>query len=150
MAAGFTVETQQLALLEKRLVEIAEKQLTEELLIKRLVIDVEMPFSFINIALWEKLTGFAPFGMGNPEPVFATQNVTIIDARPIGRENKHLKLLLSDNETMFEAVGFGLGDLYNQLTPENPVDVAYTIDLNEWNGNKKLQLKIRDIKLKKA
>lgn len=149
MAAGFTVQTNHLELLKNRLLKVAESILTEDLLLKKLVIDAEIPFSFISHSLWEKLSTLAPFGMGNFEPVFATKDVKIIDVRQIGRDNKHLKLMLLDNETMFEAVGFGLGDLYSQLTPENSVDVAYSIDLNEWNGNRKLQLKIRDIHLKK-
>ncbi len=73
------------------------------------------------------------------------------DARLVGRDQKHLKLSLntlnSPNTLTFNAIAFNMASLYPQLLPDKPIDIAYTIILNEWNGRKNIELKIKDIKL---
>lgn len=147
MAAGFTVETKNLEVLQKRLEEIAEHVLNEEKLTRLLRIDTEIPLECITEELWEKIQQFEPFGMGNFEPVFATKKVKIVDSRLVGAEGKHLKLKVAENNCLYDAIAFGFGNLFTQLKPGNPIDIAYTIDMNVWNGNRKLQLKIKDISI---
>ena len=141
MAAGFTVETKHLDALQKRLEEIAEKELDEEKLTRVLRIDAEIPLEEATEKLWAALRDFEPFGLGNPEPVFATRGVIVSDARLVGNGNKHLKLRVSS----VDAIAFNLGTLYGQLHPGKPIDIAYSLDMNVWNGSRKLQLKIKDI-----
>lgn len=149
MAAGFTVETKHLGSLKKRLEDIAEKELDDNKLMKVLKIDAEIALNVISEDLWKKIQAFAPFGFGNPEPVFATRGVTTEDARLVGKDGKHLKLRITSHvsRVALDAIAFNLGSLYSQLKPDHPVDIAYTIDLDTWNGNKRLQLKIKDIHL---
>lgn len=141
MAAGFTVETKNIEKLKKRLEEIADRELDSEKLTRVLKIDAEISLDGITESLWKKIQDFAPFGFGNPEPVFATRGVTIEDARLVGKDGKHLKLRIGN----FNAIAFHLGNLYGQLKPDKLVDIAYTINLDTWNGNKRLQLKIKDV-----
>jgi len=136
---GFTVETKNLEKLQRRLESLAEKQITDDMLVRELRIDTELPFTSITESFWEKLRAFEPFGFGNPEPVFATLAVTLDDFRLVGKDGKHLKLRVSS----FDAIAFGMGDLYPKLKNGMNLDIAYTIDMNVWNGNKKLQLKIK-------
>jgi len=138
MAAGFTVETKNLDRLRRKLESLAEKTIPDDLLTRELRIDMELPLSEITEKLWKELQDFAPFGMGSPEPVFAARGITVSDARLIGAEGKHLKF-----KTPLDAIAFNMGNLIGKLT--KPIDIAYTIDMNVWNGNKKLQLKIKDI-----
>lgn len=159
MAAGFTVETAKLEELQSRLEELTEKELDEEQLTRVLKIDAEISLAVVSEELWRRIQEFAPYGMGNPEPVFATRNIQVVDARLVGKDGKHLKLRLRTRfvpqgkqnselrNEIFEAIGFGLGKLYKQLSPEKPIEVAYTIDLDTWNGNKRLQLKLKDLRL---
>lgn len=160
MAAGFTVETKQLKTLQKRLEKLVDKKLDEESLTKTLRIDAEIPLEFITEDLWQKLRYFEPFGFGNPEPVFATRNVIIVESRLVGADGKHLKLRLSSPvipatvcagrqagiQSSIDAIAFNLGSLQSKLKSGSVVDIVYTIALDTWNGNKKLQLKIKDIK----
>jgi single-stranded-DNA-specific exonuclease len=141
MAAGFTVETKNLTELQTRLEGLADKKLTEALLTRELRIDTELPLAAVTNELWQKLREFEPFGFGSPEPVFATRGVTVSDTRLVGKDGKHLKLRVSS----FDAIAFGMGKLLPQLAPGKPVDIAYTVDMNVWNGKKSLQLKLRDI-----
>src|SRR5205823_3583586 len=99
MAAGFTVETAKIALLQKTLEKKAAKMLTEEVLTRNLRIDCELPFSAITKKLYEALQVLAPFGMGNPEPVFMTKKVEVEDLRIMGKDGNHLKLLLSQRHS---------------------------------------------------
>ena len=146
MAAGFTIETIKLPLLQKALEDKAELMLNKDLLTRNLRIDSELPLSLININLYESLQKLAPFGMGNPEPIFVSSCI-IEDIRLVGAEGKHLKLAVRDQklEVKFEGIGFGLGDRANELHIGDKINITYTIDENEWNGEKHLQLKIKDI-----
>jgi len=147
MAAGFTVETAKLPLLQKTLEDKAELLLNKDLLTRNLKIDCELSLSSININLYESLQKLSPFGMGNPEPTFLSSNVIVEDARLVGNESKHLKLSVSNKKTgiRFEGIGFGLGE-NAKIHVGDKIDIVYTIDENEWNGEKRLQLKIKDFK----
>jgi single-stranded-DNA-specific exonuclease len=145
MAAGFTVETAKIALLQKTLEEKAEILLTEELLIRSLKIDCELPLGFLSKDLYEKIQQLAPFGMANPEPVFASMDVIVENFRVLGKDRNHLKLFLKQEENSFEAIAFGMGELGTRLKSGDKIDVAYSLDENTWNGATKLQLKIKDI-----
>lgn len=151
MAAGFTVATEKIDDLKKTLEEKANELLTEEVLTRSLKIDCEVDFSLLTKDLYTAIQTLAPFGMGNPEPVFATKNVVIDDIRIMGKDGSHLKLVLrqaisdKQQEKNFEAVGFGMGGLAADLHVGDKINVAYTLDENSWNGNIKLQLKLKDI-----
>lgn len=157
MAAGFTIETEKLEIFKETLETAVEELIDGETLTKKLKIDCELPFSVINKEFYEYLQQLAPFGMKNPEPVFATKDITIKDLRIIGRDGKHLKLLLEFphfaeatrgrpiSYQEFEAIAFGMGELGREIKVGDKIDVAYVIDENRWNGNTKLQLKVKDI-----
>lgn len=157
MAAGFTVETAKLSLLEEKFYKNAESLIDTDKLEKSLRIDCQLPFSNINQNLYDSIQKLAPFGMKNPEPVFASK-VLIEDTRLVGAEGKHLKLKLKDpdSSSIIYGIAFGQGEKSANLHAGDLVEIAYVIEQNEWlarrsldeggNGNKKLQLKIRDIR----
>ncbi|MDP3726908.1 MAG: DHHA1 domain-containing protein, partial [bacterium] len=150
MAAGFTVETEKLAVLQKTLEERAAKLLNRELLMRTLRIDCELPLSIISEELYDALQKLAPFGMRNPEPTFMAKNVLIVDLRTVGNDGRHLKLKLNQESGIrnygFDAIAFGMGEKASEFHIADKVDIVYTIDENEWNGSKKIQLRIKDIK----
>lgn len=147
MAAGFTIETAKIGLLQKTLEEKAAELIAEELLVRSLKIDCEVSFESMTKELYKKIQQLAPFGMANPEPVFATYDVTIEGIRVIGRERNHLRLLLRQEEKAFEAIAFGMGELGTRLNVNDKIDIAYTLDENTWQGETKLQLKVKDLQL---
>ena len=147
MAAGFTIETKNLTTLQEFLESSVDTFITEELLVRTLTIDCELPFTIIEQNLYKAIQQLAPFGMGNPEPVFASRGVRVDNMRLLGKENTHLKLWLKADGKTFEAIAFGMGSLANDMQIGDSIDVAYSLDENTWNGNTKLQLKIKDITL---
>jgi single-stranded-DNA-specific exonuclease len=147
MAAGFTVETTKIELLEKRLFENARKILKKEDLERVLRIDCERDTKFINYETYSQIQKLAPFGMANPEPTFLSKNLTISDARTIGKDRKHLKLKLQAPSSKFQVGGiaFGMGEKNNLKIGDN-VDIVYTMGENDWNGYKNIEVKIKDIR----
>lgn len=142
MAAGFTVETKNLTKLQQRLEKLAERELDEDTLTRTLKIDMEIPLDAVTPALYKEIQKLAPFGFGNPEPVFATRGVKVESARLVGKGGKHLKLRLASGP---EAIAFNFGHLYGDLQSHPTIDLAYTIALDTWNGNSRLQLKVKDV-----
>lgn len=146
-AAGVSLENKNLAFLYDELLEIAESKIKIDDLTPKISIDAEVDSKDINFKLLSQLKKFEPHGIGNPRPVFLAKNMIIKSKRTVGNSNKHLKLNLASNDNlMFEAIGFNLGTLAEGLTIGDQIDIVFTIDENVWNGQRKLQLKISDLK----
>jgi single-stranded-DNA-specific exonuclease len=145
MAAGFTVETDKIEILEKKLYEEAAKLIKKKHLERSLRIDVVLPENFINLDVYSGVQKLAPFGMANPEPTFLTQNLIIEEMRSVGNNGQHLKLKLTKDNLLFEAIAFGTAQK-NEFRISDSVDVVYSMNLNQWKGNKKIELKIKDIR----
>ncbi len=148
MAAGFTVETAKLVLLQETLEKKAEELLSEEMLTRSLRVDCELRLPMIDEKLYSEVQMLAPFGMGNPEPTFMSRNVVTDDMRLVGKDSKHVRFrfMMYDLRFTIDGIGFGLGEKSAELHVGDTVDIVYTIDENVWNGNKNLQLKVKDIK----
>ncbi len=146
MAAGFTVDMKKLTQFKKVLLERAEAVITEDMLVKELVIDAELPAEIINEQLFMEVEKLAPFGMANPEPVFALKGTEIVEANTVGKEKQHLKLRLSKNGYFFSAIGFNMGDKLEKLVPETKLDLAFSLLVDTFNGRKSLTLKLKDMK----
>lgn len=145
MAAGFTIETSKISALKKILEDAAEQSLSEDHLMRTLAIDAALPLKIVNQELYQALQALAPFGMGNPEPVFSSR-AEVKDIRILGRAGNHLKLKLSNNSDVFDAIGFGMGERAGEIKIGDEIEVAYIVDENEWNGRRNLQLKLKDIR----
>jgi len=145
MAAGFSIETSKIEEFAKEINKISKPLLTEEILSRKLKIDLEIDFNQINPELVERINQFEPTGLGNFPPSFMTKKVEVVESRTVGRDNAHLKLKLRQNSVVFDAIGFGLAITYT-LLPNTYLDVVYSIEENIWNNHTNLQLKIRDIR----
>jgi single-stranded-DNA-specific exonuclease len=145
MAAGFSIKTNKIDKFIKEINKLADKLLTDELLEKKLKIDCEVNFDRLNYDLLDELKQFEPTGFGNPGATFLTKQVELIDAKPVGREARHLKLKLKQDEHTFDSIFFGGGGMYSKLTSGPKLDVVYSLEDNSWNGYKNLQLKVKDM-----
>ncbi len=147
MAAGFSVETQRIEEFAKALAKKAEEVITDETLKRYINIDMLLPFDAISQELVSEINKLEPFGMGNPEPVFATENVEVLEVRKMGREQNHLKLKVLKDKQVFDGVGFSMAEKAD-LAPGDQINIAYTINKNIWKNKTSIQLKLRDIKVK--
>jgi single-stranded-DNA-specific exonuclease len=94
--------------------------------------------------LADSLARLEPCGEANPLPLFVTRGVTIVGRRQIGADGKHLKLEVTDGGDPVEAIAFRMGEDSDTLPLY--VDVAYHLEANEWNGRRRLQLNVQDIR----
>lgn len=147
MAAGFSVKTKDLDVLGAKLAEVSLTDIKDEALVKNVRVDCKLDFNQINSAFYSELQKFHPFGYGNPEPTFETTGVLVEDTRLVGKGSEHLKLTLSSNGLSFDAIAFRMGEIYPKLKPDRPISIVYSIEQDEWNNKKRLQLKVRHITL---
>ncbi len=147
MAAGFSVKTERLPEFAEKFSQVSKEMLNKDVLVRKLKIDLEISFELITKKLFEKLVKFEPTGIGNPTPIFLTRKVSVKEARVVGKDNSHLKLTLEKNQTYFDAIGFGMGERYSELSTDRPIDIAYSIEQDSWNGSQNLQLRLKDFKI---
>ncbi len=145
-AAGFTIPTASIPILEERLLALADQQLTDEMLQPTLTVDAAVALNELGWELLGELKRLEPFGQANPQPTLMSAGVQVVDARPRGAEGQHLRLLLRDGGQTYEAIAFRLGHMAEALRRHPRIDVAYTFEDDEWNGERRLQLKVKDFR----
>jgi single-stranded-DNA-specific exonuclease len=142
-AAGFTVRNENLAELVQRLKTLAQVELSAKDLQPTLHTDMEIDLSALSFELLHLLGGLEPTGYGNREAVFVSRGVKVRSSRVVGSNGTHLKLTLQDDRGITtDAIGFRLG--YLQVDLPSRLDIAYTLEVNEYNGRTTLQLNLKD------
>ncbi len=143
-AAGFTVLNENLPKLRERLMQLAAERLDGEDLRPSLDVDAEVPFDQLTETLADELRRLEPTGAGNDAPLFVTRGVRVVEARRVGQEGKHLRLRLSNGVQFLDGIAFKFGDWAERL--EGMMDIAYHLEINEWNGRRRPQLNIQDLR----
>jgi single-stranded-DNA-specific exonuclease len=145
-AAGFAVKNENLAALRARLEASAARELAGRDLLPFLPVDAVVSLADLDRALVAQLAGLEPCGYANPQPVFASAGLEVVSARLVGADGKHLKLTVRDprTRTSMDAIAFRMGEWYGNLPGR--IDLAYAVEINEFNGRKSLQLNVKDIR----
>lgn len=147
MAAGFSLKEENIDEFRRRLNE--QSALTKEDFISKIWIDVAMPLEYISEALVNELKGLEPFGQGNEKPQFAQKNLRIRSVRAIGRNNNAVRMtVVTEQGRPMEAMVFTVADQFvEEAKQSRSIDVIYYPDINEYNGNRTLQIVVRAYKL---
>lgn len=147
MAAGFSLKEENIDEFRRRLNE--QSALTKEDFIPKIWIDVAMPLEYISEALVNELKGLEPFGQGNEKPQFAQKNLRIRSVRAIGRNNNAVRMtVVTEQGRPMEAMVFTVADQFvEEAKQSRSIDVIYYPDINEYNGNRTLQIVVRAYKL---
>ncbi len=143
-AAGFTVSNELLETLISRMRTIAEDQLKELDLRPKITAEAEIPLSDLKPDLLKYLSWLQPTGMGNPAPVFMSSGLKVSHQKAVGVDGAHLKLSVTDGNITYDAIAFRQGHWIARLPPR--IDLMYTFELNEFNGQVSLQLNVKDIR----
>ena len=148
-ACGFTLkEKKDLKKFKKALQKFAEKKLAGLDLVPTLNIDAEVKLEKINWELFELLEKFSPFGKNNERPRYLGRGLTVESFLGVGTNGNHLRINLShENGQKKKFIGFCFGNWCEKLKAGDKIDVVFEVDVNEWNGNRELQMKIIDLKL---
>lgn len=162
MAAGLSLQEDKVDELRKALNNKCE--LTDEDLTRKIMIDSSLPLEYLNLHLIEELNVLEPFGKGNSKPVFGVRDAKITKAILLGKDKNVLKLkLLTNNNITIDAMIFndlenfeskiiekygneGLDNLYNKSNNNIPMDFTFYPSINEWNGNKSIQIVVNGIR----
>ena len=150
-AAGLTLKKENIKPFMERFEQYVNETITEEQLVPRVFIDSELPFSEINESFFSFLNKFQPFGPDNMPPVFVSRNVHDAGTgRMVGSSGEHLKLDLCQAmicSRTFPAIAFNQADHFEYIKGGNPIDICYSVEMNEFRGSRNLQLNIKDIKI---
>ncbi|MEG0385381.1 MAG: single-stranded-DNA-specific exonuclease RecJ [Solibacillus sp.] len=147
MAAGMTLPIEKMDELRTRLNAQAKAVLTDEQLIQNLHIDLPIELSEITVEAIEDIRKLAPFGTEFTKPLFAIRDVKVKSMRKIGSAENHLKMELEDAHGTLDTIGFGKGHLHDELSYGVPISLVGDLQINEWQGNKKPQFMIQDVKV---
>ena len=144
-AAGLSVRQENIKRFTEKFEEAVTNRIKSNQLTPVISIDVDLKLDKISKKFLRIIKQFAPFGPGNPKPIFSSRNTTLEGAPYyIGKDKSHVKFKLSHQPYMFDAIAFGFADFFLKNNKEQ-LDVCYTIEENNWNGKTSLQINIKDV-----
>jgi len=142
-AAGLTLYPENVEAFINKFEEVVTGRISDEQLIPELDIDAEIEMHDITPKLYDIIGQMAPFGPENMKPVFITRKVLDTGWSKIVKDD-HIKFSVKKDGVRCNGIGFGLAKKFN-LVKDGLFDIAYQIDVNEWNGEKKLEITVKDI-----
>jgi single-stranded-DNA-specific exonuclease len=145
-AAGLSLLPENVPAFSQQFEAVVAATIPEELLVPQINIDAEIRFPDITASFYNMVCQMEPFGPENMRPVFIARNVTETGYSKIAKE-LHIRFVLSQDNITLTGIGFNMAEKFHLLQMQKTVDIVFTIDENEWNGNTSLQLKMLDIRL---
>ncbi len=147
MAAGLSLRESNFDEFSKKINIYGKKNMPQDALIPSLNIDCTISASALTEHNINILSSMKPFGEGNSTPVFAIMGATVASAMQMGEEGAHLRLQLTKDGCNLSCVAFRMGELCPQLSPGKTVDIAFTPEINTYNGRRSVQLRLADINI---
>ena len=141
-AAGLSLATGDVSLLEVGL----NLALENSMAIRQTAVDMQLELKELDFKWLDDVEQLAPFGQGNKRPVVKISDVRIKDVKRIGANYEHLKFIIYKEDAEIDTIFFSGAHIFIYLTPDVKFDVLCEVEINEWNGNKKLQARIIDIR----
>jgi single-stranded-DNA-specific exonuclease len=141
-AAGLTLMASELPRFREMISNVVARSVED--FTPSLSIDAAVKLSAVTPRLVEEIAGLEPFGYGNPEPVLGSRGLEVMYPKVVG--NNHLKMKLRSDGYAVEAIGFNMGELLESMEDDSKVDAAYTVDFNDWQGRRTLQLSLKDLR----
>lgn len=147
MAAGLQIEADRVPAFSEALVHVANNRLTAADLVPKLRLDAEIELAELTMPTAEAISALGPFGAGNPKPRLATAWVDVAsEPRCVGKQQDHLQATFSQNGTQIRAIGFGLGNMLEDLKQHRRCRVAFEPIINEYMGRRSVEMQMLDVK----
>ncbi len=143
-AAGLSLLPENVTAFANKFEEVVSATIPDQLLIPEIIIDTEISFAALNQNFYNIICQMEPFGPENMRPVFVAKNVLDTGYSKIVKD-LHIRFVVKQDKISFTGIGFNLAEKFSLL--KKPVDIVFTLDENEWNGNISLQLKIIDLRI---
>jgi single-stranded-DNA-specific exonuclease len=148
-AAGLSLLPENVEAFSTAFENVVNATIDPQLLIPEIVIDAELSFAQLTSSFYKIIQQMEPYGPENMRPVFIAQKVTETGYSKIVKE-LHVRFVLKQGNFTFTGIGFNMADKFPLLQTKKPLDIVFTIDENEWNGQTTLQLKMIDFKLSES
>ncbi len=145
-AAGLSINRSELEEFKKKINAFAKENINVEELIPKLKIDCNLDSASANLSSAKMMESLAPFGEANEQPVFSMMGLKIVSAGAMGADGRHLRMRLSDGKNVFSAVGFGMSEYLGYAKEGDFVNIAFTMNINTYQGTENLQLVLKDVK----
>ena len=145
-AAGLSMLPENVEAFKNKFEEVVAATIKPESLIREIVIDAEIQFSEINQTLFNIISQMEPFGPENMRPVFMAKNVVDTGYSKLLKE-QHVKFVVKQNNITQNGIGFKMPEKLDVLQSKQPIDLVFSLEENEWNGNVTIQLMVDDCKL---
>ena len=146
-AAGLSIKKENLAQFIDEFEKAVSETITDDQLTPKINIDKVIDINAVDDKLYRIIKQFAPFGPKNLSPIFISKGV--VDSgygKQVGEDKNHLRVNVKRTKQAISGIGFSMGNFFENIKDNQPFDVCYSIDENEWNGKKSLQLRLRDLK----
>jgi len=145
-AAGMTLLPQNVEAFKHKFEEVVSQTILPESLTPVLTIDAEVTFAELTLSFYKIIHQMEPYGPENMRPVFMVRNVVDSGYSKLIKD-QHIKFCLKQNNCSFKGIGFNMAEKFSLIESKKPLDVVFTLEENEWNGQKMLQLKVCDFRL---
>lgn len=142
-AAGMTLELDKVDAFRIRFEEVVASTITADMLVPEILIDAEVNFKDLKQAFYKIISQMEPFGPDNLRPIFVVKNVTDSGYSRLVKD-QHIRFSLRQDNILYNGIGFNMVRKFHLLQPHKPIDVVFTVEENEWNNEKHLQLKVID------
>jgi single-stranded-DNA-specific exonuclease len=148
-AAGLTLKEENFEAFQKRM-QLEMKDIDDKDLVKEISIDVALSLEKITNKLVNELSLLEPYGSGNGKPIFCSENLKVSEVRTVGNGDAHLKLQVQNEkgQRFLDAIGFSIAKKFKEVKVGSLIDLAFNLEMNEWNGNRNPQAMIVDINVK--
>jgi len=147
-AAGMTLLPENVPAFADAFEAEVSRTIPDALLVPEIIIDAPVAFSEITPGFYQILQQMEPYGPDNMRPVFVARNVQETGFSKIVKE-AHVKFVLKQKNISFSGIGFNLADRFHLLQMQEPLDIVFCIEENEWNNITSLQLRVIDVELSK-
>lgn len=145
-AAGLTLHEHNLKEFSQAFEKVVEQTILPSQLIPEIIIDSEILLQEINLSFYNILNQMEPFGPENMRPTFVAKKVYNTGFSKVVKE-KHIKFSIQQGSCTINGIGFNLANKFELLEMNRPIDIVFTLDINEWNGTSTVQIKVIDFKL---
>ena len=145
-AAGMTLLPEQVIPFANAFEKVVAETITDDALIPEIIIDAEIKLSDITMGFYKLICQMEPFGPDNMRPVFITRKVTETGFSKLLKE-QHIRFVVKQGDTIVNGIAFNMAEKFSLLQMNEPVDIVYTLDINEWNNETNVQLRVIDMKL---
>lgn len=146
-AAGMTLPEENLATLKQILTDYISSNHLDKVSKTELRLDGNLDLSEVNLETISSMERLGPFGMDNPKPVFLLTDFAVTQTRTMGKDQSHLKCRIQQNGMSCDVLAFSQGDLKEEFAQANNLELAVTLSVNNWNGERTIQLMLVDARV---